>query len=342
MNNNANFKCSYCICAYNEAENIGFLLERIREQKTHIVDIQEIIVVISGSTDDTVKIVNEQQKIDKRIKIIIQRERKGKALAINEALNIAQGDIIILESADTLIGHNAIDRLIKPFAIDEKIGMVGGHPFPVNFIKFNRQENFISYLGYLQWWFHDKISEKRPKMGELVSFRNIIKNIPEDTPVDETSIENLITKNGYKLFYSKRAYVFNKTPNTIRDFLIQRRRIHSGHECICHKYNYRVASYHIHILISIIVCEVKQRIFSLFKLLLSGKYSLFLRNLIKYLNRFVWLIGAFFLDAYAHLLGYLDYRIKRKLPFVWEVAKSTKKLITDKQKKNIRIRRMVC
>jgi len=324
MNNKSGLKCSYCICVYNEAQNIGFLLEQIRKQKTYIADIKEVILVASGCSDDTVKIINEKKELDDRIKIITQKERKGKASAINEILGFASGEIVILQSADTLITSHTIDRLINPFLNDDKIGMVGAHPVPLGF---NKQDNFISYLGYLQWWFHDKISQRRPKMGELVAFRNVVKKIPEDVSVDEAAIENLIETKGYKLFYSKKAYVFNKTAETLKDFLIQRKRIHAGHEHIYHKYRYRVATYNLSILLGIITYEIMLRTLHLFKLLLSGKIRSLLLNIIKYSKRFVWLQCAALFDGYAHLLGYFNYRIRKKDYFIWGIAESTKKLI---------------
>jgi len=48
------------LCRYNEEANIGRLLEAIAEQLLDEVEIAEIIVVASGCTDRTEKIVRDQ------------------------------------------------------------------------------------------------------------------------------------------------------------------------------------------------------------------------------------------------------------------------------------------
>ncbi|GAH71001.1 unnamed protein product, partial [marine sediment metagenome] len=66
-------------------------------------------------------------------------------------------------------------------------------------------------------------------MGEMIAFRNVVREIPGDTAVDEVSIETIVSQKGYKLHYVPEAVVRNRGPQTISDFLKQRRRIHAGH-----------------------------------------------------------------------------------------------------------------
>ena len=65
------------IPAYNEEANIGLLLNDITLQKNRNYILKEIIVVSDGSTDSTVKKV-EQASIQS-IKLIINKKRTGLA-----------------------------------------------------------------------------------------------------------------------------------------------------------------------------------------------------------------------------------------------------------------------
>ena len=90
------------VMAYNEESNVGRLLEHLSGASAPDAEIAEIIVVSSGSTDGTDGIVEEWEKKDPRVRLIREEERRGKASAINLFLSEARGDILILESADTL------------------------------------------------------------------------------------------------------------------------------------------------------------------------------------------------------------------------------------------------
>src|SRR3990170_1416027 len=108
--------CSIGIMAYNEGANIGRLLDSLLVQKTSIGSIDEMYVVASGCTDNTEAIVGEYAKRDERIKLLIQKEREGKASAINLFLSKVKGDILILAGADTALEKDTIDNLVKPFS----------------------------------------------------------------------------------------------------------------------------------------------------------------------------------------------------------------------------------
>ena len=71
--------CSIGIMAYNEEANIGNLLQAISSQRTEMVEITEIVVVASGCTDRTEEIVRNYAAIDKKVRLLVQDKREGKA-----------------------------------------------------------------------------------------------------------------------------------------------------------------------------------------------------------------------------------------------------------------------
>lgn len=292
-----NWDISIGIMAYNEEAAIGQLLSAVMSQSFSCGRLKEVFVVASGCTDRTVEITREASLKDPRVKLIEQEQRHGKAAAINLFLSEASGEILILESGDTLPQAGALDKLILPFS-DPVIGMTGAHPVPVN-----PDTDFIGFAVNLMWSLHHEISLVTPKMGELVAFRNVLKAIPKDTAVDEACIEAMIKQKGYSICYVPDALVKNKGPENIRDFIKQRRRIAAGHRHLYSSLSYRVST---------------QNPFKILALLIK---KLFQKN--KY---FFWTLGTVCLEIIGRGLGYLDFCIMKKNPFIWDIAESTKKL----------------
>jgi cellulose synthase/poly-beta-1,6-N-acetylglucosamine synthase-like glycosyltransferase len=285
------------ICAHNEERNIGKLLDALLKQETYVADIIQILVV-SYSTDGTNEIVDKYEHLDSRVKLIIQKKRDGKAAAVNLFLNKAKGDVLILESADTLPKNSTIEKLVEPF-LDPNVGMTGGRPIPTN-----DEAEFMGYVCHLLWRMHHEVSvadSANPKCGEIIAFRNIIDSIPNDTAVDEAWIEKADRINGFSLRYAEEAVVYNRGPETVSDFLKQRRRIHSGHLFLRKQSGYMVSTMKTSNLLKAVpkVFEPNFRNLSFF-------------------------VGAVFLEGYGRLLGTYDFYIRKRNPYIWDMVESTK------------------
>jgi poly-beta-1,6-N-acetyl-D-glucosamine synthase len=293
--------CSIGVCVYNEEKNIGNLLKSIIKQKLTNVVISEIIVIASGSIDHTQEIVMTFCRKDKRIKLIKQQFRQGKASAVNLFINKAKTNILVLCGGDLLLPVNVIERLVSKFA-DPEVGMAGCHPVPVN----NIESTFCGFAGHLLWELHHRIALQKPKMGEMVAFRKIFKRIPENSSVDEPNIEPLIRCQGYKIQYVPEAEIYNKAPTKISDFIKQRRRIYNGLLFLKYEQGYEVATLsNMTILIAL---------FSFIKENPKPKYILYTP-------------GVILLEAYSRFLGWWDYKIAKKEHTIWEFVESTKSLV---------------
>ncbi|MEA1972527.1 MAG: glycosyltransferase family 2 protein, partial [Candidatus Cloacimonadota bacterium] len=245
-------------------------------------------------TDD---IVREMQKKNPIIKLIVEKERNGKSSAINLFLKEARSNIAVIESGDTVPHNDVLEKLISPFK-DESVGMTGGRPSPIN-----TSDNFIGFSVNLLWKLHHKMALKTPKLGEMIAFRKIFDKIPSKSAVDEASIEAIMHKNNLSLKYIPDAVIFNKGPENIKEFIIQRKRIMTGHLWLESKYNYKVVSQKKSLLIKITLSEMLHRP-----------------------NRIHWIFGTVFIEIYSRILGWIDFSLFKKNPFKWEIVKSTKKL----------------
>lgn len=289
--------CTVGITAHNEEANIGKLLARLQEQDLQTAVISQIIVVASGCTDNTVGVVEEMMAQDGRVQLLVQEEREGKASAINLMLHQPTERVIILSSADLLPEVDVIEKMVAPFA-NPQLGMTASHPVPVN-----DPATFMGFAAHMLWGLHHAINEEGGfKAGELIGFRKVFEQIPYRTSVDEASIEPIVRGQGFQVQYVADAIVYNKGPDTISDFLRQRRRIHSGHLDVTNLLGYSVST-------------------------MSG--STILKTLLKNLDwrpkQFIWTWFVVALEVYGRFLGWRDYKQQRDHT-VWEIATTTKEL----------------
>ena len=297
--------CSVGIMAHNEEANIGRTIRAVLEQQGLSVRIVEVIVVASGCTDRTVPIVAEIVLQEPRVRLCIQEKREGKAFAINLFLKQATSPIVVLIGADVLPETSALEYMCAPFK-DPKIGMVGGRPVPVN-----NPATFMGHAVHLLWRLHDHLARLHPKLGEVIAFRNVISGIPTDSPVDEISIQALISQLGYQLIYEPACIVYNKGPLTIKDFLKQRRRIYAGHLQVRDQQNYEASTMKVGLI-------TRQLIASRHFTMSTPKQVL-------------WTLGTVALEGFARMQGYFDHLHKREL-HIWQMVDSTKDLEAGKHK----------
>lgn len=290
-------RVSVGIAAYNEAQNIERLLESLLNQELDRVTLSEIIVISSGSTDKTNAIVKKIASKNPLIKLICQKKRLGKASAVNIFLTRAKEEILVLSGADIILKERTLEYLIAPLR-KKAVGIVGSHPIPLN-----DKNTFFGFASHLQWNLHHAISLRSPKMGECIAFRKIFKQIPILSAVDEANIESIIKGQGYKMVYAQSAIVYNKGPESLRDFIMRRRHVYAGHMATKYEYSYEVSTSS-----GLTVLWLLLQNFSF-----SWRFLLFTP-------------GVIMLEAYSRLLGFFDYRLKLRSHTVWHVTQSTKKL----------------
>jgi len=203
--------CSIVIRAYNEEKYIGRLLEGLRQQTLKDV---EIILVDSGSTDQTVSIA---ESFGARIVRIPSAEFTfGRSL--NFGLQVATREFVVIASAHVYpVYPDWLETLLNPFE-DEKVALTYGKQRGPVTAKYSEQQI------YHQWY---------PDAGnpnQTTAFCNnanaaIRKNLWEQNQYDETltGLEDLAWAkwaqgHGYKISYVAEAeiiHVHNETPHGV-------------------------------------------------------------------------------------------------------------------------------
>ncbi len=278
------------IFAHNEEKYIGAAIDSVLNQKLSVAKLDKIVVISSGSTDETNNIVRKHLRSNKKIELIIQPRRMGKAAAINAFIDHIDADVAVTMSGDLKLKQGSLEALLTPF-LTESVGMVGGRPKPVN-----SRFSVIGKEMELLWELHHRISKIKPKCGELVAFRNVIQKIPRNTAVDEATLEVLLTMIGYQVVYAPRAVVYNRVPLTVSDFMVQRRRIYAGHQWLANHYQYHVVSMQFGALVSVLIDYLLERPYDWWPIM-----------------RLV------FLEMIARLLAVIDYKLLGKNPYRWKM-----------------------
>lgn len=219
---------SVIVPIYNEEKGIAKCLSSILPQVS-ITD--EVIVVASGCTDRTIDAVMDIP--DNRIRLIVQKERKGKASAINLAVKKAFGNIIVQTDGDVELHKKAIEHLLVAL---KDADAVSGCPMPI----INDHNVFYDWtiMSYR------KMDEQRTKenkagtfwhlCGYLLAFRkSAFKELPEDKKgAIDAWMGKLMKDSGYKIVYAPFALVYVKTPLTTKDFIAQKARVRAGYAAL--------------------------------------------------------------------------------------------------------------
>jgi rhamnosyltransferase len=131
--------CSIVIRAYNEARHLPRLLEGIRHQT--IKDV-EIILVDSGSTDDTVKVAEAYGA--KIVRIAPQEFTFGRSL--NLGLAETTRELVAIASAHVYpVYPDWLERLLEPFA-DTSIGLTYGKQRGTDTSQYSEQQIFARWF----------------------------------------------------------------------------------------------------------------------------------------------------------------------------------------------------
>ena len=86
----------------------------------------EIIVINDGSTDGTVEMI-KPFLADSRVRLLDKRCNEGKAMALNDALPMAQGELVVIVDSDAL-PDAAILRHMTPHFRSARVAAVAGNP----------------------------------------------------------------------------------------------------------------------------------------------------------------------------------------------------------------------
>jgi poly-beta-1,6-N-acetyl-D-glucosamine synthase len=179
---------------------------------------------------------------------------------------------------------------------DPTVGMTGAHKIPVN-----TPDHLVGLFTHLRLRLEHQLCLEIPRLGEMIAFRKVFDCIPPDVAMDEAFVEALVVQRGMQVRYAPDAVVYNTGPQTLRDFVVQRRRNHAGHLYLKSKYGYAVSSIQNSRVAKVAFNEVWGAVRLVAVLVLLAV-----------------------LELWSRLLGWYDFTIKRDRHVVWDMAWSQK------------------
>jgi cellulose synthase/poly-beta-1,6-N-acetylglucosamine synthase-like glycosyltransferase/peptidoglycan/xylan/chitin deacetylase (PgdA/CDA1 family)/spore germination protein YaaH len=214
---------SVIIPAYNEEQVIEASVARILESDYANI---EIIVADDGSKDRTSPIVAEAFGDHPKVTLLTMING-GKASALNRALKVARGEIVVALDADTQFEQTTIARLVRWFT-DDRIGAVAGNA------KVGNRVNLVS-----RWQAVEYVTAQNIERRALTRFDAImvvpgavgawrrealddVGGYPEDTLAEDQDLTIAIQREGWRVAYDEDAVAWTEAPETFKALSKQR------------------------------------------------------------------------------------------------------------------------
>jgi biofilm PGA synthesis N-glycosyltransferase PgaC len=206
-------KITFVIAAQDEEKLIRRKLDNIFGSD-YPDDKMEVIVVSDGSTDRTNDVLANY--VDSRLRTISLPERKGKAVALNCAVEQASGEIVVFTDTRQLLGKTAVRSMMSNFA-DPSVGCVSGA------LMIGNLNDTAGISGEsLKWGLENKIREweglTSSVVGALGAFhaarRSLLVPLPEGTLLDDCYEPLQIVRQGYRTIFESRARAWDDVITT--------------------------------------------------------------------------------------------------------------------------------
>jgi len=224
------------VLVHNEEPTIEACLRAILAERNGRSRVRSVLVIASGCTDKTEEIVRCVANEDRRLRLVVESQRSGKASALNMLLRHSFEPYVVVLGGDVVFSPGSLARLVEPLA-DPSVGMTGARPVPTN-----PRNGVVGHAVNILWDVHHELSLRKPKLGEAIAFRRVLHSIDSRTLVDEATMEYQIIGLGLQLKYVSSAIVRNHGPETLREFVAQRMRIYRGHMSLASATGYYVSS----------------------------------------------------------------------------------------------------
>lgn len=196
---------SIVIAARNEAGRIARKLENLAALE-YPSELVEVIVVSDGSTDGTNELLRSRQSHN--LKVICTEDHVGKAVALNEGVAAATGEIILFTDIRQMIEPGAVRELVANFA-DPRVGCVSGE---LMFGELEGSTGIARPLG-LYWQMEKQIRRLESETGSVVGAtgslyaarRALIPTLPGGTLLDDVYIPLAIARSGSRVLFEPNA-----------------------------------------------------------------------------------------------------------------------------------------
>ena len=187
----------------------------------------QILVAVDGCGDRTADIVRAYQK--QGVDLSYDPLRLGKARAINRAMALVRGDIIVLSDANNFYEPGALKELVRPFS-DERVGATTGAKV------IQGQDGLLSESEGLYWRYESFVKTQETRLssctaatGEIMAVRRTLFDaLPENVINDDFYLVMRVIQKGYDVVYVPTARSVERISLSADDEIARRARIVAG------------------------------------------------------------------------------------------------------------------
>lgn len=234
---------SFVILTWNSSQHIINCLNSITDSMRTSTYTYEVFVIDNGSTDDSVRLINEYDAQHKGILIpILLDHNTGTTYSRNLAITQASGKYIVVLDSDVQLNDNTLDVLVLTLEGDDKVGLVAPKLVYGNGLLQKSYDQFPTVWRKLYRYLFLKTIEKneREELEEdapieidyaISAFWLIRKDVIDNVGLLDENIfyapEDVdyclrIWQHGYKILYVPNVYAIHHAQEISRGFRINK------------------------------------------------------------------------------------------------------------------------
>jgi biofilm PGA synthesis N-glycosyltransferase PgaC len=228
---------SVLVPAHNEE---AVIVRSVRAMLTMDYPNFEVIVIDDGSTDDTAGALCRLAG-HPRLRIVRKSENEGKAMALNDALPLTRGEIVLILDADAEPAPELLRWMVPHFAA-ARVGGVTGNP------RVRNTDTFLARLQSIEFSSIISLLRRSQRIwGRIVTVSGVVAafrrsalfdvgGFSPEMPTEDIELTWKLQKKFYDVRYEPRAVCWMTVPVTYRGLWKQRLRWARGLMQVLHKH----------------------------------------------------------------------------------------------------------
>jgi len=230
-------RVSFVIPAYNEEDSIAATVAGVLA-----VDYPdfEVVVVDDCSTDGTLAILQPLADAG-RIRLVRKRVNEGKAMALNDALPLCNGELLMVMDADAVPDPDILKAMVPHFQAP-RVGGVTGNPRVVNRVSFLAKLQAIEFASIISLMRRaQRVWGRIMTMSGVVGIfrREALQDVGYYSPEMATEDIDLTWRlqiRHWDVRYEARAVMWMRVPQSLQGLWRQRRRWALGLSQVQHRH----------------------------------------------------------------------------------------------------------